>query len=65
MELWMIPVGLVLILVAVPVALLGAFGLVVLAFKLITVVQKAVEPPTVDQSGEYTLDQGKEVGRQQ
>ena len=65
MELWMILVGLALLLVAVPVALLGAFGLVVLALKLITVVQKAAEPPTVDQSGEYTLDQGKEVGRQQ
>ena len=62
---WMVLAGLALILVAVPVGLLGLLGVVVLVLKVIAVVQKASEPPTVDQSGAYSLDQGKEVGRQQ
>ena len=62
MELWMVLAGLALILVAVPVVLLGV---VTLALKIIAVVQKATEPPTVDQSGQYSLDQGTEVGRQE
>jgi hypothetical protein len=65
MELWMVPAGLALLLIAVPVALLSAFGVAVLVLKIITVVQKAGEPPTIDQGGQYSLDQGKEVGRQE
>jgi hypothetical protein len=65
MEVWMIPAGLLLLLVAVPAAFLGALGIVVLALKILSVVQKAAEPPTVDPGGQYSLDQGKEVGRQE
>ena len=40
-------------------------GLVLLVLKIVAIVQKATEPPTVDQSGEYTLDQGRDVGKEQ
>lgn len=63
MQVWMVLVGLALILVAVPVAVLSLLGMVLLALKIIAVVQKAAEPPTVDQDGAYSLDQGKEIGR--
>jgi hypothetical protein len=38
-------------------------GLVVLGLKIAAIVQKAGEPPTVDESGDYTLDQGRDVGK--
>ena len=53
------------ILAAVDVArpgLLGAAGIVLLALKIIAIVEKAAEPPTKDE-GHYSLDQGREVGR--
>lgn len=65
MELWMIPVGLLLLLIAVPAALLSTFGVVMVALKIMAIVQKATESPTVDQSGQYSLEQGTEVGRQE
>ena len=34
------------------------------ALKIVAIVQKAAEPPTVDE-GYYSLDQGKEVGREE
>jgi hypothetical protein len=54
-----------LILILAPLGLLGAAGMVLLVLKIITIVQKAAEPPTVDESGQYSLDQGKDVGRQE
>jgi hypothetical protein len=38
-------------------------GLVVLGLKIAAIIQKASEPPTVDESGDYTLDQGRDVGK--
>ena len=38
-------------------------GLVVLGLKIAAIVQKATEPRTVDKSGDYTLDQGRDVGK--
>jgi hypothetical protein len=40
-------------------------GLVVLGLKIAAIVQKATEPRTVDQSGEYTIDQGRDVGKEE
>jgi hypothetical protein len=53
-----------LVLVLAPLGLLGAAGMVLLALKIVAIVQKAAEPPTVDE-GHYSLDQGKEVGRRE
>ena len=44
-----------------PLGLLGSLGLVVLVLKMVAALQKATEPPTEDQSGDYRIDQGKEV----
>jgi hypothetical protein len=52
-----------LALILAPLGLLGAFAVVMLVLKIAAVVDKATEPPTEDQSGDYTLEQGKEVGR--
>jgi hypothetical protein len=38
-------------------------GLVILGLKIAAIVQKATEPQTVDESGDYTLDQGHDVGK--
>ena len=38
-------------------------GIVVLGLKIAAIVQKASEPRTVDESGDYTLDQGRDVGK--
>jgi hypothetical protein len=46
-----------------PLGLLGAFGIVILVLKIAAIVEKANEPRTEDQSGDYHLEQGKEVGR--
>ena len=54
--------GLLLALVLAPLGLLGSVGLVMLVLKLIAIAQKATEPPTADESGDYRLGQGKEVG---
>jgi hypothetical protein len=45
-----------------PLGLGGLVGLVVLALKIVAIVQKAAEPPTED-SGEYSLEQGREAGK--
>lgn len=50
-----------LALCAAPLGLLGSLGLVVLALKVFAVINKAAEPPTQDQSGDYRLEQGHEV----
>ena len=52
-----------LILVGVPALLLGSFGIVMLVLKIIAVIQKAAESPTDDRDGQYSLDQGKDVGQ--
>ena len=44
--------------------LLGLFGLVMLGLKIAAIVQKASESRTVDESGDYTLDQGRDVGKE-
>ena len=41
------------------------FGLVVLGLKIAAVIQKAGEPPTADDSGDYTLEQGRDVGKEE
>jgi hypothetical protein len=45
--------------------LLGAIGVVLLVLKIIAIVEKAAEPPTVDENGHYSLDQGKDVGQKE
>ena len=52
-----------LMLFLAPLGLLGALGLVLLALKIIAIVQKAGEPRTEDQDGDYHLEQGHEVGK--
>ena len=52
-----------LALICAPLGLLGAFAVVMLVLKIAAIVEKAGEPPTEDRSGDYSLDQGKEVGR--
>ncbi len=52
-----------LVLILAPLGLLGAFGLVMLALKIVAIVQKAGEPRTEDQHGDYHLEQGREVGK--
>jgi hypothetical protein len=51
-----------LALILAPLGLLGAFGVVLLVLKIVAILEKAGEPPTVDQ-GHYELDQGKDVGQ--
>jgi hypothetical protein len=36
-----------------------------LGLKIAAIIQKASEPRTVDQSGDYTLDQGRDVGKEE
>ena len=50
-------------LILAPLGLLGALGLVMLALKIGAIIQKAGEPRTEDQHGDYHLEQGREVGR--
>ena len=52
-----------LALILAPLGLLGAFGIVMLVLKIAAIVSKASEPPTEDRSTDYTLEQGKEIGR--
>ena len=52
-----------LMLILAPLGLFGAFGLVVLALKIIAIVQKAGEPRTEDQRGDYHLEQSREIGK--
>jgi hypothetical protein len=59
MNLPLILIGLIL----APLGLLGALGVAVLILKILTIVQKASEPPTQDPNGDYSLEQGKEIGR--
>ena len=47
-----------LALILAPLGLLSAIGVVFLVLKIVAIVQKAAEPPTED-SGHYTLDQGR------
>jgi hypothetical protein len=60
---WLSLPWLLVALILIPLGLLGIAGIVVLVLKIVAVARKAAEPPTVDQSGEYTLDQDKEVGK--
>ena len=53
-----------LALILAPLGLLGAVGVVLLVLKIVAIVQKAAEPPTVDE-GDYGLEQGKDVGQDQ
>jgi hypothetical protein len=50
-------------LILIPLGLLGIALIVVLVLKIVAIAHKAAESPTVDQSGDYKLDQGKEVGK--
>lgn len=52
-----------LMLILAPLGLLGAFGLVMLALKIIAIIQKAGEPRTEDPYGDYHLEQGREIGK--
>ena len=54
---------LLLALIFAPLGLLGAVGMVFLVLKIVAIVQKASEPPTVDESGDYRLEQSREVGK--
>ena len=54
-----------LALILAPLGLLGAAGLVLLVLKIAAIVEKAAEPPTVDENGHYSLGQGKDVGREE
>ena len=54
-----------LALILAPLGLLGAFAVVVRVLKIAAIVGKASEPPTEDQSGDYHLEQGKEVEREE
>ena len=61
---WMnLPLAL-LALVLAPLGLLGAAGMVLLIAKIVAIVQKAAEPPTIDTDGHYSLEQSKDVGRE-
>ena len=60
---WMNLPWVLLTLILAPLGLLGAAGVVLLVLKIIAIVEKAAEPPTVDEDGHYSLDQGKDVGR--
>ena len=53
----------VVLLILVPVGLLSLLGVVVLALKIVAIVQKAAEPRTEDEHEHYSLDQGKDVGQ--
>ena len=54
-----------LALILAPLGLLTAAGMVLLVLKIVAIVQKAAEPPTVDENGEYSLEQSKDVGREE
>lgn len=54
-----------LALILAPLGLLAAFGVVMLVLKIAAIVSKASEPPTVDRSGDYTLEQSREIGRRE
>ena len=47
-----------------PLGLLIPIGAVLFVLKIAAVVQKAAEPHTVDEGGQYGLDQSKDVGQQ-
>ena len=53
-----------LTLILAPLGLLGAFGIVVLVLKVFAILEKASEPPTEDESGDYHIEQGTEVGKE-
>ena len=63
MGVWMNPWLALLALCLAPLVLLLGIGLVLAILRIIVVVQKAAEPPTMDKDGHYSLDQGREVGR--
>ena len=54
-----------LTLILAPLGLLGAFALVMLVLRIAAIIGKASEPPTEDHSGDYRLEQGKEIGREE
>jgi hypothetical protein len=57
------PMALVALCLA-PLGLLAAFGLVTLVLKLFAVLEKATEPRTEDESGDYHIEQGKDLGNE-
>ena len=61
---WMNLPWALLALVLAPLGLLGAFGVVVLVLKVFAILEKATEPRTEDQSGDYRIEQGKEIGKE-
>ena len=62
MEISLLALALLALCVA-PVGLLSALGVVMLLLKITAIVQKASEPPTEDQHGDYRLEQSREVGK--
>ena len=61
---WMNLPWALLTLILAPLGLLGAFGVVILVLKVIAIFEKAAEPPTEDASGDYRIEQGKEIGKE-
>jgi len=59
---WQNPLGCLLTLLLMPLALLGSFGLVIFSLQVFSVIQKALEPKTHDE-GHYTLEQGREIDK--
>ncbi len=55
---WM---GAIALLCASPAILLAVVGFVLLLLQLVEILRKAAEPPTVDTSGDYSLDQAHDV----
>lgn len=53
-----------LALILAPLGLLGTIGIVLLVLKIVAIVQKATEPPTVDEREDYSLEQSKDIGNQ-
>ncbi len=53
--------GALVALCTAPVILTGTVGFVLILMQLIEILRKAAEPPTVDTSGDYSLDQANEV----
>jgi hypothetical protein len=59
------PLGFLLALVLAPLGLLGSIGVVLLVLKVVAILHKGAEPPTTDEGGQYSLEQGKDVGKQE
>lgn len=64
MNMWLIPLGGFGLAVSC-LGVSGALALVVLILKGAAIFQKAAEPPVQDVGGQYSLDQGRDVGQSQ